>query len=105
MKAIVPMLAALSLAACATTTDPAASERRIAYSCDNGDDLLVVYAGDVARIEEPDRAPIVLRQEPAGSGVSYTSATHTIRGKGDEITYTIGRMVPTTCKEVTPTQR
>ena len=104
MKAIIPLLAALPLAACATTTEPAATERRVSYTCDNGRDLFVVYAGDVARIEEPDRAPIVLQQERTGSGFSYTSATHTIRGKGDEVTYTIGRMVPATCK-VAPTPR
>lgn len=72
-------------------------ERRVVFDCDRGDPVAITFAGDVARIEA-DGPPIILRQQPAASGFLYESATHAIRGKGDDLTYTIGRMAPLNCR-------
>lgn len=78
--------------------EEAGAERRVTYTCDRGPGVTVVYAGDSARIESADGGSVTLAQRPAGSGSWYESPTHSIRGKGDEITYTVGRMVPMTCR-------
>jgi hypothetical protein len=107
VKVAVPRLAALALAACATDGGGGGgtAERRVIFQCDRGPEIVVVFAGDVARIESETGPPIVMQQRPAGSGFWYESGTHSIRGKGDEITYTIGRMVPMTCTALRPTPR
>ncbi|GHE98060.1 MliC family protein [Thalassotalea profundi] len=38
-----------------------------------------------------------LQQKPTASGFYYTNMKTSLRGKGDEITFTIGRMTPLTC--------
>lgn len=97
MKAAIPVLAAAAaLAACSTTPDVA--EGRFTYACDRGQTVTVVYAGETARIENPGEEPIVLQRRPSGSGLWYESPTHTIRSRGDEIVYTIGRMTPMVCR-------
>jgi len=96
MKATLPALAAVALAACSTTPDVA--EGRFTYACDRGQTVTVVYAGETARIENPGEQPIVLQRRPSGSGLWYESPTHTIRSRGDEIVYTIGRMTPMVCR-------
>jgi membrane-bound inhibitor of C-type lysozyme len=104
MRIALPLLAVAALAACATA--PEEGERRIAYSCDRGPPVTVVYAGETARIESSDgSAPIVLQRRKSGSGLWYESPTRTIRSKGDEMFLTIGRMAPMTCNAVRPTPR
>ena len=103
LKPIIPGLAAILVAGCATTAPatapPAPEEHRVTYGCDRGPDLTVVYAeGQASIIGSDGTAAIVLPQKPAASGVWYETATHSIRGKGDEVTYTVGRMAPMTCK-------
>jgi len=104
MNAILPVLAALTLAACATDGGGAAAEQRVSYRCDRGDEIVVVFAGDVARIESPTDPPIVMQRGQADSGFLFESGTHSIRGTQDQISYTIGRMVPMTCTAL-PTPR
>ncbi len=102
MKTIVPALAAMLLAGCATTkppTTPPQDERRVTYGCDRGPDLTVVYTeGQASIIGSDGSAAVVLPQRPSASGFWYETPTHSIRGKGDEVTYTVGRMVPMSCK-------
>ncbi len=108
MKATIALLAALTLAACATDGGGAGggtAERRVIYQCDRDTEIVVVFAGDVARIESETGPPIVLRRGQAASGFLFESATHSIRGTEDRITYTIGRMVPMTCTALRPTPR
>lgn len=91
---IAPLLLAVA-AGCARAPE----ERRVAFACENGTEIEVVFAGDEARITRPGARPMVLRQRPAGSGYWYESATHGLRGKGREVMYTIGRAAPVTCHE------
>lgn len=91
--------AAAALSSCAST-DPSGSagQRRVTYACEHGANLTVVYTEGQARIEDGDGKPIVMPQRPSGSGFWYESPTHSLRGKGDEVTYTVGRMVPMKCR-------
>lgn len=102
-KTMILTLATVLLAGCATDTPPAtapqAETRQVTYACDRGPDLTVVYGESSASIIGSDgSAAVVLPQKPAASGTWYETPTHSIRGKGDEVTYTVGRMVPMTCK-------
>ncbi len=42
--------------------------------------------------------PMELQQQPAASGFVYGNGPTTVRGKGDELTMEIGRMVPIRCQ-------
>ena len=88
----------LALSACATTTS-APSERRVTFDCDQDRDLTVVFEENQARIINTDGSEIVIPQRPSGSGFWYESPTHSLRGQGTEMTYTIGRMAPIQCRQ------
>jgi membrane-bound inhibitor of C-type lysozyme len=99
MKAAIPLMlmTATALAACAST--PPLVERTTTYNCEGGPPVTVTYAGETARIQNPDGgAPIVLTRRVSGSGLWYESATHTVRSRGNEIVYTIGRRAPMICR-------
>jgi len=90
---------AAGLAGCASSDDrTAATERRVTYTCDRGPGMTVVFGQNEARIEGADGQVIVLLQRVSGSGIWYETPTHSLRGKGDEMTYTIGRMAPMQCR-------
>ncbi|WP_057882751.1 MliC family protein [Tsuneonella troitsensis] len=89
------VLLTAALAGCATI----GPVRRVAYVCESGTALDVLYTGETARIMATVGKPIVLQQRETGSGFWYESPTHSLRGKGEEVTYTVGRMAPMTCRE------
>jgi membrane-bound inhibitor of C-type lysozyme len=94
MKAALPLLTMMLAAGC--VTEPPVHEHRVTYVCDRGPPLTVIYAGDTATIAG-DAGEIPLQRKPAGSGIRYESVAHSIRGKGNTIIYTVGRMAPMTC--------
>lgn len=93
-----PILALAALAGCFTAPIDA-GEVRVTYACENGTAMVVIYEGEIARIVNRGGEPIWLRQRPAGSGVWYESATHSLRGEDEEILYTVGRMAPVRCRQ------
>lgn len=106
MKVVLPiaLIAVTTLAACAT--GPEMVNRRVAYTCDGGPPVTVIYAGETARLETADGESIALQRRKSGSGLWYESPTHTVRSRGDEIVYTIGRRAPMICRAaVTPQPR
>lgn len=106
MRTTLPLLAGLTLAACVTDGGGGSTaERRQIFTCDRGPEIVVVFAGDTARIESETGPPIVMQRRPSASGFWYESGTHSIRGAGEEITYTIGRMAPMICTPLRPTPR
>lgn len=78
--------------------DDAPGDREVPYRCDNGETVAVRYfpAQGVAVLVRNGET-IELQQAPAGSGVIYTNGPTTVRGKGDDVTLEIGRMVPIQC--------
>jgi membrane-bound inhibitor of C-type lysozyme len=96
----VPILAAL-LSGCSTTPvpDAAGAERQVSFTCSNGEklDMRFVPAQGVGVLIRNGQS-IELQQQPAASGFLYSNGPNTVRGKGDELTVEIGRMVPLRCK-------
>ena len=71
----------------------------VAFTCTNGESLNVRFFTEkgVAVLVRNEK-PIELKQQPSGSGFIYSNGPNTIRGKGDDLTVEIGRMVPIQCK-------
>ncbi|MGY1459591.1 MULTISPECIES: MliC family protein [unclassified Luteimonas] len=102
----VPLMAMLAAcAACACSSPPAAVDpsppdmREVAFSCDNGESLSVrFHAAQERAVLLRNGDAIELAQQPSASGFVYSNGPNTIRGKGDDLTVEIGRMVPIQCK-------
>lgn len=107
MKALfAAMLGASLVSGCAwgpLAHDNPAQVREIPYACSNGQSLTVRFfpEREIAVLVRND-ASIELRQQPSGSGFIYGNGPNTIRGKGDDLTVEIGRMVPWQCKAKRP---
>lgn len=87
----------LAIAGCSATPPPDAA-RTVRFSCDNGPPLMVVFEGSSARVTPEGGETIALPQTPSGSGFEYATPRHSLRGKGDEVIWTVGRMAPIRCK-------
>lgn len=70
-----------------------------AYACDDGTRLDVTFdpQADTAAVSVDGAPPLLLPQAPAGSGFLYETPRHSLRGKGTEATWTVGRKVPVRC--------
>jgi membrane-bound inhibitor of C-type lysozyme len=75
------------------------SELRAHFVCTNGEELDVHFIATrhVAMLIRNDQS-IELAQQPTASGFVYSNGPNTIRGKGNDLTVEIGRMVPLQCK-------
>ncbi len=95
------LLTTVALTGCSTGME-ASSENaltRVAYSCDRGMPIAVVFYPAEGRAELMRNDDVIsLESVPVGSGFKYTSVQTTIRGKGDELILEVGRMAPITCK-------
>ncbi len=88
----------IALAACAPVGGPGISTY---YDCGDGMRLKVdSLEGDRIMVQMNDNAPVTLPAEKSASGARYMSATHQFWSKGDEATWTVGRMAPITCQQV-----
>ena len=99
MKFIVMILLMGLLSSCATKPSkkpPVAID--VDFACSNGETISVRYQRDpdVAVLMRNGDA-IELPQQRSGSGFIYSNGPNTIRGKGDDLTVEIGRMVPLQC--------
>ena len=101
MKAVIAAFVATIGCACTSTVtrDDASNDREVAFSCANGESLSVRFltAQAVAVLVRNGKS-IELQQQPSGSGFIYSNGPNTIRGKGNDLTVEIGRMVPIQCK-------
>jgi membrane-bound inhibitor of C-type lysozyme len=72
---------------------------QVRYACDDGTVLAVRFNADgrTASVELPGQQPLVLLQQPAASGFRYETPQHSLRGKGDEAMWTVGRRAPVRC--------
>lgn len=99
-KTALTILAASAMAACTTPSAPPSppSHQGVAFRCDNGETVHVRF--DKAResaVLVRGGEEIELLQQRTGSGFSYSNGPNTIRGKGDQLSVEIGRMVPIAC--------
>lgn len=70
----------------------------VVYQCEDVVRLSVRFESDQARVSLPDGAVLSLPQQRAASGFWYSSGLHTLRGKGDEAEWTVGRRMPMACR-------
>lgn len=101
MKVLVAAMVAVMGAGCASTVPPGSGSvdvHDVTFSCDNNETLSVrfITSREVAILMRNGDA-IELKQQPSGSGFIYSNGPNTIRGKGDDLTVEIGRMVPIQC--------
>ena len=101
MKMIVATFLAIIGSGCATAVhqNHSANGHEVAFSCTNGESLSVRFlqAPSVAILMRNGDS-IELPQQRSGSGFIYSNGPNTIRGKGNDLTVEIGRMVPLQCK-------
>lgn len=100
----VPLIATLLLplaAGCVAPTHQgeATAERRVRFACANGEEIEMRFfplqgVGVLVRHDKP----VELQQMPSASGFVYSNGPITVRGKGDELSMEIGRMVPIACR-------
>lgn len=89
---------ATALAACAPVGGAGISTY---YDCGGGTRLKVDYLNDnQVMVQMNNNAPVTIPAERAASGAKYMSPTHQFWNKGDEAMWTVGRMMPMTCKQV-----
>ena len=95
---IAGIAAAAALAACAPVGGPGVSAY---YDCGGGTRLKVDYIGnDRVLVQMNNDRPVTIPADKSASGAKYMSPTHQFWSKGDEATWTVGRMVPMTCQKV-----
>jgi membrane-bound inhibitor of C-type lysozyme len=91
-------LSTASLIGAACTTTPVSTARTVRYVCDRGPSLTVIFEKEKAAVTPDGGETVTLPQAPTGSGFLYMTPQHSLRGKGDEASWTVGRMVPIQCK-------
>lgn len=67
------------------------------YTCDKGQTLQVVFQGDRAVVTTKNSKAITLTQAMTADGFLYRDAKHSLRGRGDDATWTSGDYKPLHC--------
>lgn len=71
------------------------------YDCSNGTRLKVdSLSSDRIQVQMNNDEPIILPAVKAASGAKYMTARHEFWSKGDEVMWTVGRMLPMTCQRI-----
>lgn len=99
MKAFGLTLIAAFISCACSSTPPPQVDRNVPFTCTNGESISVVFSranGTATLLRNGEH--IQLKQQPSGSGFMYSNGPNTIRGKGDDLTVEIGRMVPLQCR-------
>jgi membrane-bound inhibitor of C-type lysozyme len=90
------LIPALLLAACQSSQPRNPIERLLGdppwqrFSCTDGTTLRVQFRPDSATVQTRART-LILAQAPAASGIRYEDGFHSLRGKGEDLTWTTGR--------------
>lgn len=97
---LMSVLLASSAMVRAAEEESVSKDRLLTYQCDQGAQLQVSYAADAsqATVALPDGKSLVLPAKPVASGFAYATAQHSLRGKGVEVTFTVGRRAPMQCR-------
>ena len=104
MRILIAAIAAVVSVGCVSTAPPASGsmgEREVAFACDNNESLSdrFIESRDVAILMRGDDK-IELKQQRAAAGFVYSNGPNTMRGKGNDLTVEIGRMMPIQCKAI-----
>jgi hypothetical protein len=97
--ALLPLIiAGFSSAALAAQGDPITAH----YTCTGGPSLHVVFEDGKATVTPEGGEPIPLTQAVTADGFEYKDATHSLRGRGDDATWTVeGKAIECSAKPAT----
>ena len=101
MKPCLPFLILAGVAAGglvpASAADAASKPIKAKYDCKGGKPLSVVFQGSKATVTPKGGKAIVLKQGLAADGFLYASSKYSLRGRGDDATWTTGKGKPLQC--------
>jgi len=60
----------------------------VVFTCEDGERLTAHFRDGAVGVVDPQGRSFELKQRPAGSGIWYEGQDHTLRGKGEEMTWT-----------------
>lgn len=93
--------AVLLLAGCTQQTLDNREPLTVNYQCENAPPVSVTFFANEERAQlTQGENSFNLAQEVSASGFIYSNGRYTIRGKGDELTLEVGRMMPINCSAV-----
>ena len=102
-------IATLSSAALApaTAAATAALDETIeaTYTCTGGQTLEVSFSDGKATVTPKGGEPVILPIAMTADGFQYSDATHNLRGRGDDATWTVGSAEPLSCTAAPATER
>jgi membrane-bound inhibitor of C-type lysozyme len=93
-------LSLLSLSACVTKNEVSSLENTtVQYECDRGTQLLAIFSKDGSNVEISTNTVknLKLPSQATGSGFIYSNGRYELRGKGEEATWSVGRMASEHC--------
>jgi len=103
MRIAAALVLILALAACETfppsgpvgPPPPLPTTGPIAYTCDNGQQIMVDYQGDEARVAIIGGPSMVL---PRAGENYYSNGRYAVRGGGAQAQWEVGRAAPVNCR-------
>ena len=87
------MIASSSGALAAQADEPITAH----YTCTGGQSLHVVFTDGAATVTPAGGQPLALTQAMTADGFEYKDATHSLRGRGDDATWTVQGAEPLSC--------
>lgn len=88
------LAALLTLSGCASMGGD--GPKVVDFTCSDGTALSASFAESSVTVSTRNGS-WTLPQQPSGSGINYTDGLRSFRGKGEEMQWEFGRMVPLTC--------
>lgn len=88
---------ALSALVPAGAADAAKKPIKAKYHCKKGPALKVVFQGNKAIVTPKGGEPVTLKQAMAADGFLYAKGKYSLRGRGNDATWTVGRAKPLKC--------
>jgi len=101
MRAVVLIIALVSLAACQTPCPAAPTEPTNArFTCEDGSTLQVTFTNDYASVVQEGYTTLQLPARGSASGYRYADNGAELRGRGGEARWTRPGAAETLCQEV-----
>lgn len=85
-------------AGCASTQGQSTGERRVTFDCSQGEEIEMRFLPQGVAVLVHKDTTLELQQRPSASGFIYSDGPNTVRGKGNDLTVEIGRMMPLKCR-------
>lgn len=98
MRNVLLAVAATSLTLGTAAADASAAKPiKAKYVCNKGQSLKVVFQGSKATVTPTGGRTVTLRQGLSGDGFLYAKGKTTLRGRGDDATWTSSHGKPLSC--------